>query len=167
MTKLNHERPNLKLANNFKKISSLATDQNSNIVSHSADYSSLPGEYKGLNVSSERMADLITSYVRSDLARHKLQNAKSGAVVGKKVKHAASRYDFNLAELSREFRPLLAQILIETTEDCIKSDGATAWLAHLLKFLENRRYIKLSSEAGEHLCDFTLKQAMDDAGATS
>ena len=117
MTKLNHERPNLKLANNFKKLSSLATDQNSNIVSHSADYSSLPGEYKGLNVSSEQMAKLITSYVRSDLARHKLLNAKSGAVVGKKVKHSASRYDFNLAELSREFRPLMAQILIEITEE--------------------------------------------------
>lgn len=167
MTKLNHERPNLKLANNFKKLTGLATDQNSNIVSHSADYSSLPGEYKGLNVSSEQMAKLITSYVRSDMARHKLLNAKPGAVVGKKVKQSASRYDFNLAELSREFRPLMAQILIEITEDRMQSDSAIAWWAHLLKFLESRRYIKLSSEAEEHLWDFTLKQAMDEAGATS
>ena len=116
MTKLNHERPSLKLADNLRKVSSLATDKVSNIISHSADYSSLPGEYKGLNVSSDRMADLVTSYVRSDLARHKLQNAKADEVIGKKVKHLASRYDYRLAELSGEFRPLMADMFVEIVE---------------------------------------------------
>lgn len=77
MNKLNHERPHFRLIDNYKKAKNTTTTINNGTRNHKADYTYLPKNFVGLDVSSDQLVKSLVAYIRADHARPDTETIKN------------------------------------------------------------------------------------------
>lgn len=162
MNRLNHERPHFRLINNYKKAKNTKTSINNGTRNHKADYTYLPKNFAGLDVSSGQLVKSLVAYIRADLARYRIEKASSDEVIGKKTRAAAERYDVRLEKLSQEFEPLFRAMIVELDDAEYNSESAVASWRHILSYMKFHHDLELGAEAEENLWDHTVKRIFKD-----
>ena len=161
MSKINHQRPGLKLKNSlFKTLSNQSIDSVGSIHSDKADYVTPPDNLidQNLEVNVGKIINAFILFHKSWTANKFNDTQSDNDVISKKQKNRledTELLDEHLNSLALQFMPVALELIINTlSSDDQKIENINLWYNHLIMHLKKRYKVVLPEEAQEHLFDF-------------
>ena len=161
MSKINHERPSLKLKNSLlKSLSNQSIDSVGSIHSDKADYDTPPENLIEQNLEVN-VGQIINAFIffHTSWTANKFNNIQSdNDIISKKQKKRlkdSELLDERLYALALQFMPIVRELLINTlSSDHQKIQNINLWYNHLIKHLKKKYNVALQADAQEHLYNF-------------
>ena len=161
MSKINHERPSLKLKNSLlKSQSNQSIDTVGSIHSDKADYYTPPENLIDQNLEVN-VSQIINDFIlfHTSWTANNFNNTQSdNGIISKKQKKRikdTELLDERLDSLALHFLPIVIRVSINARKNNHqKNENISLWYNHLIMHMKKKYKVELQAEAQEHLFNF-------------